>query len=109
VCYAVNRTGDAVLADGSSNFVSSLSLISNEVNLEIRRLRLQKSQFGSLELLPVLPVLTLGPIKSFFINTIPGTAVIYNGLMGYLVTVFIILCSLAAFKVITSITRPVAI
>lgn len=109
VCYAINRTGDAVLSDGSSNFVSSLSLISNEVNLEIRRLRLQKSQFGSLELLPVLPVLALGPIKSFFINTIPGTAVIYNGMLGYLITILIIICSIAAFKIITSITRPVAI
>jgi len=109
VCYAVNRTGDAILADGSSNFVSSLSLISNEINLEIRRLRLLKSQFGSLELLPVLPVLALGPIKSFFINTIPGTAVIYNGMLGYLITILIIVCSMAAFKVITSITRPVAI
>ena len=109
VCYAINRTGDAVLSDGSSNFISSLSLISNEVNLEIRRLRLQKSQFGSLELLPVLPVLALGPIKSFFINTIPGTAIIYNGMLGYLITILIIGCSLAAFKIITSITRPVAI
>lgn len=109
VCYAVNRTGDATLSDGSSNFVSSLSLISNEVNLEIRRLRLQKSQFGSLEFLPVLPVLALGPIKTFFTNTIPGTAVIYNGMLGYLITVLIIVCSIAAFKVITSITRPVAI
>ena len=109
VCYAINRTGDALLSDGTSNFVSSLSLISNEVNLEIRRLRLQKSQFGSLELLPVLPVLTLGPIKSFFVSTIPGTAVIYNGMLGYIITIIIIVCSLAAFKVITSINRPVAI
>lgn len=109
ICAAIQDTGDTRLENGLSNFVSSLSMISNEVNLEIRRLSLQRSQFGWLELLPILPIFIMAPIKNFFINEVPGTAVIYNGFFGYMSMIVTIFVSIIAFKIITSITRPVPI
>lgn len=109
ICAAIQDTGDTRLENGLSNFVSSLSMISNEVNLEIRRLSLQRSQFGWLELLPILPIFIMAPIKNFFISEVPGTAVIYNGFFGYMSMIVTIFVSIIAFKIITSITRPVPI
>ncbi len=109
ICYAVDNSGDTTLSDGTSNLVSAISMITSEVNLEVERLKLQKSKFGKLEWLPVIPIFALSPIKSFFITNIPGTATIYNGMSGYLIVVGILFASVVCYKAITTITRPVAI
>ncbi len=109
ICYAVDNSGDTTLSDGTSNLVSAISMITSEVNLEVERLKLQKSKFGKLEWLPVIPIFALSPIKSFFITNIPGTATIYNGMSGYLIVVGILFTSVVCYKAITTITRPVAI
>lgn len=109
VCYTINNSGEPETTDGSSTFVTALSMISNEVNLEIRKIRLMKAQFGALEWLPLIPMLALQPIKWFFCNKIPGTASIYDGTTGYWFVVIILVVSLAAYKGIMSVTRPIAI
>ena len=100
VCYTINNSGEPTTSDGSSTFVTALGMISNEVNLEIRKIRLMKAQFGTLEVLPLLPMFSLMPIKWFFVSKIPGTATIYNGSTGYWFVVIILVISLAAYKAI---------
>jgi ribosomal protein L29 len=110
VCYTVNESGeDPAQAGTNSIFVTALGMITNEVNLEIRRIRLIKSQFGALEWLPLAPLAFLKPIKAFFVSRIPGTAAIYDGTLGYIFLIICLVVSMVAYKTIVNITRPVAI
>lgn len=109
VCYILNNTGDTKLRDGTSNFIQAVSMIADEVNLEVRRISLQKAKFGSLEYLPLAPVVGLSLISSFFINTIPGTTVIYSGWIGYVSRTIIILASILGYIAITRINSAVAV
>lgn len=110
VCYTVNESGEDPAEGGANSiFVTALGMITNEVNLEIRRIRLIKSQFGALEWLPLAPLLFLKPIKSFFVNRIPGTAAIYDGTLGYIFLIICLVVSMVAYKVIVNVTRPIAI
>ena len=63
---------DAMVADVHKNLS----------NFEIRRLYLQKTKFGSLEMLPVIPIATIPLLQGFLGGTIPATSTIYNGPYG---------------------------
>jgi len=109
VCYAVDNTGDTTLADGSSNFVTALSMIADEVKLEIRGLALKRSKFKSLEFLPVVPIAALPALKWFFTNKIPGTKVIYDGQLGFIFVIIILILAMICYKVILAATAVTAV
>ncbi|WP_138755935.1 hypothetical protein [Paenibacillus sinopodophylli] len=109
VCYLLNNSGDTKLKDGSSNFLQAMGMMADEVNLEIRRISLQKARFGMLEYLPVAPLLAIGIIESFFTNIIPGTSVIYHGPIGYISRALILLASIIGYTVIVKINSAVSV
>ncbi|MBR1442019.1 MAG: hypothetical protein IJ583_00615 [Firmicutes bacterium] len=109
VCYAVDNTGDTTLADGSSNFVTALGMIADEVKLEIRGIALKRSKFKSLEFLPIVPIAALPALRWFFVNKIPGTRAIYDGQLGFIFVIIILILSMTAYKVILAATAAVAI
>jgi ribosomal protein L30/L7E len=109
VCYILNNAGDTKLRDGSSNFIQSMGMMAGEINLEIRRISLQKARFGMLEYLPVVPLAAIGVIENFFANIIPGTTVIYNGWIGYISRTVIILASIVGYTVIVKINSAVSV
>ena len=94
ICYNINNSGDDKDEYGQSNFVQALTMLSSDVNSEIERLTMMKQRFGIIEYLTVVPIFCMNFIESYFIDTMPGTALIYNGLIGYLSrTVTLILCA----------------
>lgn len=109
VCYILNDSGDAKLRDGSSNFLQAMGMMADEVNLEIRRISLQKARFGMLEYLPIAPLLAIGVIESFFASIIPGTSVMYNGMIGYISRTVILLASIVGYTVIVRINSAVSV
>lgn len=109
ICFAVENGGDTILANGASNFITSLSYITTEINLEIRKLRLQKAEFGSLEFLPIFPLILLPLLSGFMGNTIPGTKMIYNGTFGYVARLVIVGTAMASYMVISRINSAVAV
>lgn len=109
VCYILNNSGDSKLANGSSNFIQAMGMMYSEVQMEIQRLVLQKAKFGILEYLPVIPLVTLKLIESFFISQIPGTATIYHGPLGYISKVLIFVSSIIGYITITKINSPMVI
>lgn len=109
ISYKLDGMGDTRLADGSSSYLMSLNMINADVLLEIRRLTQQKLMFGSLEYMPVAPLAAIPLIESFFATNIPGTAVIFNGFLGYLAQIIIILASITGYMVITRMNSAVAI
>ena len=102
-CFIVNDSGDTKGEDGSSNFIEAMSMMADEVNLEIRKITLTKAEFGLLEILPVAPILALGIIENFFLSIMPGVSVIYKGVYGYTLRVVILLASLISYLIITKV------
>ncbi|GKU77567.1 hypothetical protein [Paenibacillus sp. L3-i20] len=109
VCYILNNSGDTKLKDGSSNFLQAMGMMADEVNLEIRRISLQKARFGSLEYLPVAPLFAIGVIETFFTSIIPGTSVIYHGPIGYISRALILLASIIGYTVIVKVNSAVSV
>jgi hypothetical protein len=109
VCFKINSSGDVKLFDGTSNFIQAMSMMSSEINLEIRRITLQRARFGILEILPLAPLLAVGIIEKFFSGVIPGTSIVYHGAMGYITKILIILSAMAGYTVIVKINSAVTI
>ncbi|MFD0671957.1 hypothetical protein [Cohnella sp. GCM10027633] len=109
VCYILNNAGDSKLRDGSSSFLQAMGMLADEVNLEIRRISMQKARFGMLEYLPIAPLLAIGVIESFFTSIIPGTSVLYHGTLGYVSRVVILLASILGYTVIVRVNSAVSV
>lgn len=109
VCFILNNAGDSKLSNGSSNFIQAMGMMHSEVQMEIQRLVLQKAKFGILEYLPVVPLVTLRLIEAFFINQIPGTAIIYHGPLGYISKVVIFVSAIVGYMTITKINSPMVV
>jgi hypothetical protein len=109
VCYLLNNSGDSKLADGSSNFIQAMGMMSAEVQMEVQKLTLQKATFGVLEYLPLAPLIALKIIESFFSGVIPGTSIIYNGSIGYISRTLIVMASILGYMTITKINSAVIV
>ena len=101
--------GDTKLRDGTSNFLQAMGMMADEVNLEIRRISLQKARFGVLEYLPIAPLLAIGVIESFFTSIIPGTSVMYSGPIGYISRTVILLASIVGYTIIVKVNSAVSV
>lgn len=94
ICFNINNSGDEKDEYGQSNFVQALTMLSSDVNSEIQRLHYMKKKFGFIEYLTLAPIFAMTLIENYFIDTMPGTALIYNGLLGYLGrTITLVLCA----------------
>ena len=103
VCYLLNDAGDEKDDHGVSAFKSAITLLKNECDLEVRKLTMQRLKFQTLEYLPIAPIPFIGGFKWFFTKFMPGTSVIYNGMVGYVVQTIVILAAIAAYWHITAV------
>ena len=103
ICYIMNDTGDSIDEHGNSSFRTDISLIKDEVDLEVRKNQMIKLKFGSLEYLPVVPIFAIRIVESFFMDSIPGTVAIYNGILGYVSKTIICVLALIGFYIIANI------
>jgi len=109
VCYILNNAGDSTTANGSSNFIQAMGMMHSEVQLEVQKQILQKAKFGLLEYLPVIPLLAIKGIEAFFVYNIPGTSIIYNGPIGYISRVLIVVTAIIGYTTITKINSTMVV
>lgn len=102
-CYILNDTGDTTDAYGESTFRTNIRLIKDEVDLEVRKNTMIHIKFNMLEYIPLVPIFCVGIVQNFFMSNIPGTSVLYNGLLGYISRLSIVLFTLIGYYVITNI------
>lgn len=107
--YLMNDEGDVKNEKDQYAYQEALLLIKNEVDDEIRKMLKQRTLFQSLEYLPLAPIFAIGPLQSFFMSTIPGTSIVYQGMLGYLSRILIVLSSFVAYYIITTINRDISI
>lgn len=109
MCYNVNNIGDDKDIYGQSNFVQALTLMMTDINSELERIDYQKKRFGIIEYLPLVPILGIKLVESYFMNIMPGTALIYQGVMGYIIRVVILVSGIIGYTIISKINNIVSI
>ena len=109
VSFLINKSGDATDSHGSSVFVGAIDMLESEVRLEVRRLSLMKAKFGSLQMLPVAPLAAIKGVEVFFAGTIPGTTTLYNGPLGYLSKVIIVLVAVINYTIIVKLNSAIPV
>jgi hypothetical protein len=106
VCYNINNTGDEIdLATGHSRFLDSLSLMTSDVNSEIQRLALTWQKFHGLIYLPLLPIIGTPITQMFLKSAMPGTAVIYDGMAGFICNFVTLLLTALSFHIVASMSK----
>lgn len=101
ICYHTNNTGDEKDQLGNSAFVDALLVMTQDINQELELLDYRKVKFGNLEYLCLVPILVIKPIEWFLLTYMPATALIFQGILGYLIRVVIILESIVAFMIVS--------
>ena len=100
-CQLLNDVGDAKLSDGTTLFVHAMTLIAEDIRIDIRGVKLRKSTFGFLEWLPVIYLAGIPIIENWLSDIIPATSIVYKGPIGYISKVVIVLASTIAYLTIT--------
>lgn len=110
IAWNINNSGDGKDEYGQSNFVQAITMLSSDVNSEVQRLITIKAKFGIIEYLPFVPIFAMNFIESYFIGIMPGTALIYNGIIGYAGRIITLLACIICYSIVANIssTAPIA-
>lgn len=109
ICYNLNLFGDTRDIYGQSAFIQAIGILRSDVNASIEKLTLQKSKFSSLEFAPVLSVFLITPLEIWLTDTIPGVAMIYNGLLGFIFRTVVILSAIIGYGGVSRMNRAVVL
>ena len=102
ICYDINNTGDEILPNGQSNFQVALESMTEDAISELERLHYQQDEFGNLEYLALIPLVGMKPLRFAMISQIPAVGVIYDSMLGYILRVLLLACSIIAYNYISS-------
>ena len=109
ICFNIHNYGDDKDEYGQSNFIQALTMLTSDVNSEIQRLITMKNKFGVIEYLPFVPILAIGFIENYFIGIMPGTALIYNGILGYVGRVVILTSCILSYSIVANINSAASV
>ena len=108
VAYSIHNYGDSKDEHGTSNFVQALTILASDINTEIDRVVRRKQKFGKIEYLPFVPVIGMPLFESYFMSIMPGTALIYNGTLGYIFRAVTILSCIFSYSTVSRINSTKA-
>lgn len=103
ICYNINNSGDSKDTYGQSNFVQALTMLAGDVNSEIERLATLKAKFSIIEYLTLIPIIAMPIVEGYFSGTMPGTTLIYSGLIGYASRIVILISCAVCYSVVATI------
>ena len=109
ICYNIHNYGDGKDEFGQSNYIQALTMLASDVNSELQRLVTMKNRFGIIEYLPFVPIFAMSFIESYFSGIMPGTALIYNGLLGYMGRILTLLSSIICYSIVANINTSAPI
>lgn len=109
ICYNINNSGDSVDENNESNFIKSLKFMSEDLNSDLEKIDYRKKTFGFIEYLCVFPIPAIKLCEIGFQSIIPGMSIVYNGMLGYIIKIVILISCVIGYSVITKINTSITI
>ncbi len=99
ISYLTKEFGDRTV-EGSSLYLKNLNNITQEMQLEILKRDKLDYVFQSLSIISIVPILAIEPIKNWAISQFSFTQSFYNGRMGMIVQILILLLTFVCYILI---------
>ena len=96
ISYLTQEFGDRE-EDGSSLYLKNINNITQEMQIEILKRDKLNYVFQSLSIISIAPVLLLEPLKNWSISNFAFTADFYNGKLGMIVQILIVLLTVVSY------------
>lgn len=105
ICQTVKEYGDKV-EDGHSAFVTNLSFLKEDVNIEILKREKIEALFMGLLFVTIVPLFGIKPIIMWGIGNIPELENYYNGIIGKFTYVLLTIMTAFIFQIIMKLKYP---
>ena len=96
ISYLTQEFGDRK-EDGSSLYLKNINNITQEMQIEILKRDKLNYVFQSLAIISIAPVLLLEPLKSWAVSNFAFTQSFYNGKVGMIVQILIVLLTVVSY------------
>ena len=97
ISYLTQEFGDRKEEDGSSLYLKNINNITQEMQIEILKRDKLNYVFQSLAFISIAPVLLLEPLKSWSISNFTFTNSFYNGKLGMIVQILIVMLTVVSY------------
>ena len=97
VSFLTREFGDRVDSNGASLYLKNLNNITEEMQLEILKREKLDYVFQSLSVIALVPVLCIQPLKSWAISNFAFTSSFYNGKLGFIVQLLLIVLTFICY------------
>ena len=105
-CIRINDMGDdADGPDDEPTFIRVLKYLEEDVNADIERREYSRRKFGTLEMVPLMPVVAIDLLPAVLSGSMPGLNVVYEGVSGYIIKVLIMLAATFGYYAITILSQ----
>ena len=102
VSYLTKEFGDRTV-NGASLYLKNLNNITQEMQLEILKRDKLDYVFQSLSIISIVPILAIEPIKNWAVSQFSFTASFYNGRLGMIIQMLILLLTFVCYILIRKI------
>ncbi len=100
VSYLTKEFGDRKDKDGASLYLKNLNNITQEMQIEIMKRDKLDYTFQSLSMISAVPILFLDVVKNWAIGQFAFTRQFYNGTLGFMVQVALIILTFLSFIIV---------
>ena len=100
VSFLTREFGDRTDSNGASLYLKNLNNITEEMQLEILKRDKLDYVFQSLSVIAILPVLFMEPLKSWAVNNFGFTSSFYNGKIGFIAQLLLVIITFACYLLI---------
>lgn len=100
VSFLTREFGDRTDSNGASLYLKNLNNITEEMQLEILKREKLDYVFQSLSVISLVPVLCIQPLKSWAVNNFSFTSSFYNGKLGFIVQLLLIIATFVCYILI---------
>ena len=100
ICASIKDYGDKKLENGSSLFLTNLNYLKEEINMELLKKSQIQSAFSLLEVIAIVPVMTLKLIEAWAISSVPELGTTYAGRYGIIAMTVIFAITILCYIII---------
>lgn len=109
VCDSIDMKGDSESIHDESDFQRAISMLTEDVNLEIQRLTMMQSKFKPLYNQPLLGVILIPPIYFFYPSLFESSGYYFSSFLGSILIIITLLLAIVCFKMLEIVTGDTAI